>query len=110
MKSKGGIERLLQVHQPSSIRFIPYQSPEAEWVLGTEYRQGRPAVAYWVGPDGEIQQGLDAILPVLTGISGGRLIMAVLSLPGMSRLAHRLYGLLARNRYRWFGAVSPKSL
>ena len=91
--------------QSAPVRFIPYQSPEAEHILGPEYRLGRPEVAYRVGPDGRIHQGLDAMLPRLVGLPGGRLAGALLSLPGMKPMADRLYTLVARNRDRWFGAT-----
>ncbi len=110
VKSKEGIERLSRSIQPGSIRFIPYQSLEAEQVLGPEYRPGRPDVAYWVGPDGDIQKGLDAMLPLLMGLPGGRLARVVLSLPWVKPIAHRLYKLVARNRYRCFGAMPLRPL
>ncbi len=74
-------------------------------VLGSEYRPGRPEVAYWVADDGQIRRGLDAILPLLPNIPGGRLLAAFLSMPAFKPMASRLYGFVARNRYRWFGAL-----
>lgn len=108
VKSKEGFERL--ACQSAPVRFIPYQSSEAEQILGPEYRSGRPEVAYRVGSDGRIHQGLDAMLPLLLGLPGGRLAGALLSLPGMKPMAHRLYALVARNRYRWFGATPFRPL
>jgi predicted DCC family thiol-disulfide oxidoreductase YuxK len=105
VRSKEEIERLLKTTQAGFVRFIPYQSLEAEQVLGFEYRLGRPDVAYQVGPDGQIERGLEAMLPVLMRLPGGRLITILLSLPGFKFLAHKLYELVARNRYRWFGAL-----
>lgn len=74
VKSKEGIERLSRSDQPASVRFIPYQSRDAEKALGSGYRLGRPDVAYLIGADGQIRQGLDAILPLLPGLPGGRLL------------------------------------
>lgn len=110
VKSKEGFERLARSTQSDPVLFIPYQSLEAEQILGPEYRSGQPEVAYGVGPDGRIHQGLDAILPLVLGLPGGRLAGALLSLPGMKPMAHRLYALVARNRYRWFGAVPLRPL
>ncbi|MBA2485197.1 MAG: DUF393 domain-containing protein [Nitrospira sp.] len=108
VKSKEGIERLSRSNQSASVRYILYQSLEAEQVLGPEYRPGRPEVAYWVGGDGQIRRGLDAILPLLPRIPGGRLLVAFLTVPAFKPMVSRLYGFVARNRYRWFGAVSAK--
>ncbi len=108
VKSKEEFERLAS--QLAPVRFIPYQSPEAEQILGPEYRSGRPEVAYRVGSEGRIHQGFDAMLPLLLRLPGGRLVGALLSLPGMKPMAHGLYTLLARNRYRWFGATPFRSL
>jgi predicted DCC family thiol-disulfide oxidoreductase YuxK len=110
VKSKERIERLSRSDKSASVRFIPYQSAEAEQVLGPDYRPGRPDVAYLIGIDGNVHQGLDAILPLLLGIRGGSLLMALLRMPVLKPVAHRLYRFIARNRYRWFGDVplSPK--
>lgn len=105
VKSKEGIERLSRSKQSGTVRYIPYQSLEAELVLGSEYRPGRPEVAYWVATDGKIRRGLDAILPLLPRIPGGRLLAAFLAMPAFKPTASRLYGFVARNRYRWFGPV-----
>jgi predicted DCC family thiol-disulfide oxidoreductase YuxK len=110
VKSKEGIERLSRSDQPASVRFIPYQSRDAEKALGSGYRLGRPDVAYLIGADGQIRQGLDAILPLLPGLPGGRLLAALLTMPALKPIANRLYGFVARNRYRWFGAVPLKPL
>ena len=73
-------------------------------MLGSEYRPGRPEVAYWVAADGQIRRGLDAILPLLPRIPGGRLLAAFLSVPVFKPMGSWLYRFVARNRYRWFGA------
>ena len=88
-----------------AVRFVPYQSEEAAQRLGTSYRPGRPDVAFLVGPDGRIQGRLDAFLPLLPGLPGGRLLQALARIPWFAGLARRVYSVVARNRYRWFGAV-----
>jgi predicted DCC family thiol-disulfide oxidoreductase YuxK len=74
-------------------------------MLGSEYRPGRPEVAYLVAHDGQIRRGLDAILPLLAGITGGRLLAVFLGMPVIKPVGFWLYRFVARNRYRWFGAV-----
>jgi len=104
--ARAGIERL---GRNDAVRYIPYQSEEAACRLGAAYRGGvRPDVAYMVDRNGRIVEGLDAFVPLLPGLPGGRLLLALLRFPLGRRLAHLFYRIIARNRYRWFGAVQPK--
>src|SRR2546428_11126059 len=70
--AKEGLERLGPAPQQSGIRFVPYQSEEAASRLGAEYKPGRPDVAFLVEPDGTINRGLDAFLPLGPGPPGRR--------------------------------------
>jgi predicted DCC family thiol-disulfide oxidoreductase YuxK len=91
------------------IRFIPYQSREAAERLGNEYSPGRPTVAFLVDPDGTIHRGLDAFLPLLPGLPGGRVLLALMRQPLLRPLGYVLYRLVARYRYRLFGQVPCES-
>jgi predicted DCC family thiol-disulfide oxidoreductase YuxK len=91
--------------EPSKVRFVAYQSEEAADRLGAGYRPGRPDVAFLVDTQGRVQQGLDAFLPLLPGLPGGRLLLLLLRLPFLRPLAYLLYRLVARHRYRLFGQV-----
>ena len=87
------------------VRFVPYQSEEAACHLGSDYRPGRPDVAFLVDQDGKISRGLDAFLPLVPGLPGGRVLVALIRMPLMRPLAYLAYRLVARYRYRWFGQV-----
>ena len=87
------------------MRWLPYQSEEAAGHLGTDYRPGTPDVAVLVERDGSVHKGLDAFLPLLPGLPGGRLLHAILRPRVMKPLAYLAYRLIAKYRYRWFGAV-----
>ena len=100
--AKEGIERL---GADQKVRFVPYQSEEAASRLGADYKPGRPDVAFLVEPNGHIRRGLDAFLPLLPGLRGGRALAALLSVPLLRPLAYLVYRLIARYRYQWFGAV-----
>ena len=100
--AKEGLERL---GEDPRVRFVPYQSEEAISCLGSEYRPGRPDVAFLVEDDGTVRRGLDAFLPLLPGLPGGRILRALLRLPFMRPLAYLVYRLIARYRYRWFGSM-----
>ena len=103
--AKEGLERLGTQDEATAVRLIPYQSEEAKRALGATYRPGRPDVAFLVQPNGVIQQGLDAFLPLLTGLRGGRFLVTILSVPVIKPFAYLIYRLVARYRYHLFGEV-----
>jgi len=100
--AKEGIERL---GTDSDVQFVTYQSEEAVTKLGSEYRPGRPDVAFLVEPDGRIRRGLDAFLPLLPGLPGGHTLSFMLRFPLLRPVAYLIYRLIARYRYQLFGAV-----
>jgi predicted DCC family thiol-disulfide oxidoreductase YuxK len=100
--AKEGIERL---GTPEDVRFVPYQSQEAASRLEAAYQPGRPDAAFLVEVDGTITKGLDAFVPLLPGLRGGWLLLALWRTPLLRPLAYRLYRLIARYRYRLFGEV-----
>ncbi len=84
---------------------IPYQSDEAKQVLGSRYQDGRPEAAFLVTGDGRIASGLDAFLPLLPGLKGGRVLGRVFAFPLVKPLGDWIYRLVAKYRYRVFGEV-----
>ena len=99
-------EGLEQAGNREGVRFVPYQSEEAARRLGKDYQPGRPAVAFLVDQDGHVSRGLDAFLPLLPGLPGGRVLHALMKIPVIKPLAYLAYRLVARYRYRWFGQVA----
>jgi predicted DCC family thiol-disulfide oxidoreductase YuxK len=87
----------------SAIRFIPYQSDEAKQVLGSRYLPGRPDAAFLVRPTGEVREGLEAFLPLIPSLPGGRALLWVLRFVLARRMADWAYRVIARYRYRVFG-------
>ena len=102
--AKEGLERLGPGPQ-ADVRFVPYRSEEAASRLGAGYKPGQPDVAFLVEGDGTISRGLDAFLPLVPGLRGGRALHAILKVPLIRPLAELAYRLIARNRYKWFGSV-----
>lgn len=98
-------ETIEQRGEGLDVRFVPYQSEEAARYLGAEYQPGRPDVAFLVDHDGEVQRGLDAFIPLLPGLRGGRFLLTLLHLPLGRTLGKILYRIIARYRYRWFGEI-----
>lgn len=105
--AKDGLDRAGLGAPDSGVRMIPYESREAMSALGERYRPGPPTMAYLINPAGEVSQGVDAFLPLITGLPGGGLIRWLLRWSPASALAERVYGVIARHRYRLFGAVKP---
>ena len=100
--AKEGLER----HgEHKRVRFIAYNSTEAASILGEGYQPGRPEVAFLVESNGGIQRGLDAFLPLLPGLPGGRIILKLWRIRFLRPLGYAAYRFIANNRYRWFGAV-----
>jgi predicted DCC family thiol-disulfide oxidoreductase YuxK len=106
--AKQGLE---SCRRPPALRFVAYQSEEAARYLGENRRAGRPDAAFLIGADGGILVGLDAFLPLLPGLPGGRFLAVLARWPLFRTLAERAYRLVAARRYQWFGAVTdPHSL
>lgn len=103
--AKRGLEQLETERAAGEVRLIPYQSEEAKQALGPRYRPGRPDVALLLHPDGRIAGGLDAFLPLLPGLKGGRILARLFRFPLVKPIAYALYWLIARYRYNLFGEV-----
>ena len=98
----------LGVGQPESeVRFLAYQSESAKRILGSNYRSSRPDMAFLIRPSGEVLQGIDAFLPLVPNLPGGKILLRCLRFPFAKRLAEWGYRLVARHRYRWFGEAEP---
>jgi predicted DCC family thiol-disulfide oxidoreductase YuxK len=100
--AKRGLERLTS--EGDGLRMIPYQSEEARKVLGARYHGDRPEAAFLVTGE-RVATGLDAFLPLLPGLKGGRLLAKMFALPFVKPFAYWIYGLVARYRYKLFGQV-----
>ena len=105
--AKEGLERMGPGRRDEGIRMITYQSAEAQEALGVKYRPGRPDVAFFVRPNGEVAEGLDALIPLLPGLRGGKVLKTLFQLPLVKPLGYLLYRFIARYRYRLFGSVAP---
>jgi predicted DCC family thiol-disulfide oxidoreductase YuxK len=101
--AKHGLESL---GHEDRLRFVPYHSDEAASRLGRDYKVGRPDAAFLIESDGTIRRGLDAFLPLLPELPGGRLLRALMRVPWVRPLAYLAYRLVARYRYRWFGQIN----
>lgn len=102
MTAKEGLQKL---GSTENIRYVPYQTDEARSCLGDVYKSGRPDAAFLVMSDGTVRRGLDAFLPLLPGLPGGRFLVRLMRLSLLRPLAYLAYRIVARYRYAWFGQV-----
>ena len=91
----------------SGLRFAPYDSDEAKQALGDRYEPGLPDVAFLVSQTGQVRQGLDAFLPLLPWLPGGRAFHWLLRFSLVRNAAEWAYRVVARHRYRIFGKADP---
>ena len=108
VSTKQKLEELGVGQAESSTRFLAYQSEAARMILGSNYRPGRPDMAFLIRPSGEVLQGLEAFLPFVPN-PGRRFLLWGLRFPPAKRLAEWGYRMVARHRYRWFGEADPPS-
>lgn len=93
-----------QAESCGRIQFVPYESQRASECLGPHHQPGQPPpMAYWVDENGTIVGGLEAFLPLLAGLTSGKIFMFFWRFRVYRRLLLALYQLVARHRYRWFG-------
>lgn len=107
VSTKQKLEELEVGQAESHPRFLAYQSEEAKRILGSNYRSSRPDVAFLIRPSGEVLRGLDAFLPLVPNLPGGKLLLWWLRFRSAKRLAEWAYRIVARHRYRWFGEAKP---
>ena len=109
VSTKQKLEALGVGQAESDVRFLAYQSEAAKRKLGLNYRPGRPNVAFLIRPSGEVVQGVEAFLPLVPVLPGGKLLLWWLRFPSAKRLAEWGYRIVARHRYQWFGEAEPSS-
>ena len=61
---------------------------------------GRPETAFLIRPSGEVLKGLDAFLPLIPNLPGGKFLLWWLRFPPARRLADWGYRMIARHRYQ----------
>ncbi len=90
------------------IRFIPFQNDEARRWVSDIAPTGCLDAMRFMDHRGAVSSGVDAFRGMLPYLPMGRVIALFFRLPGAYRLVVLLYRMIARNRYRWFGAAAKK--
>ncbi|NGZ03711.1 MAG: hypothetical protein CV090_11750 [Nitrospira sp. WS238] len=101
------LERMTMGRAGTDIRFVAYQSEEAVKALRPHFCPGRPKTAFLIRPSGKVLRGVEAFLPFVPNLPGGKFLLWALRLPFVIPLAEWGYQIIASHRYRWFGSVKP---
>src|SRR5262245_2934546 len=99
----------LAARLPSRCEIVAWQHTDLDALGVTQERAEYELL--WVTPDGRVHGGADAVAMLLRD-SGAlfALLGAVLRLPGVRSLAHRVYRVIADNRYRLPGGTPACAL
>jgi predicted DCC family thiol-disulfide oxidoreductase YuxK len=87
------------------IRFIPFQSEEARQLVPDIAPLGCFSAMRLIDQHGVVSSGVSAFRGTLPFLPMGGLFTLFFQLPGALSLAELFYQMVARNRYRWFGAT-----
>ena len=96
--------RLQSIRTSARIVAVPLQEANVSQLLPGAHLEDLLAELHVIDRDGRVYRGADAVLAVLEQARGiGPWLAAVRRLPGFRSLSAKVYRLIARNRYRWFG-------
>jgi len=94
---------------PSRCDIVAWQHADLD-ALGTTQERAEYELL-WVTPDGTVYGGADAVAMLLRDSGGAfALLGTALRLPGVRSVAHRLYRVIADNRYRLPGGTPACAL
>jgi predicted DCC family thiol-disulfide oxidoreductase YuxK len=99
------VERMRRLDRRAALDLIPLQAPEAVRVSGCSRDTLRRAV-HLVRADGVVYAGASAVGEACRYLPGGRIVRAVLGVPGVMPVAERAYSWIAR---RW-GPVGRRAI
>lgn len=100
------VHRLLQVMETrEAVAFVPIDDPAVRERFARIPPERLASQLHVVGPDGRISGGYEAVVALLGLMPALGPLHALLRRPGMARHGRRLYGWVARNRYRLFGRM-----
>ncbi|MEK7286085.1 MAG: DUF393 domain-containing protein [Nitrospirota bacterium] len=93
----------------NNIQFIPFQSEEAKKKIPDIASLNRLDAMRVISPNGEISLGVSAFRTMLFFLPMGKIIALFFRLPGAFYFANKIYQVIAKNRYDWFGAEHEKT-
>lgn len=106
------VARLKELKTNADLHFVQIQQMEAageEQKLVPGIRQMKHEELYEkihvADENGQLFAGADGIIRILRTVKGLRWLSALYRIPGMKRLADRMYRFVANRRYEWFGST-----
>lgn len=85
------------------IQFLPFQEREAREIIPDLAGMTHINAMRFVERDRRVSVGVDAFRRMLPMLPLGRVFSSIFYLPGFPWLAGKIYSVVAKNRYRWFG-------
>lgn len=91
------VGRARRIDKTGVVRYVPLQEPEA-WALSGRHYDALSQAAHFVREDGAVFAGAAAVRELLRHLRGGKVMAALMSVPGVMPVAERCYAYIAR---RW---------
>lgn len=85
------------------IAFLPFQTAEAKERVPDLAGMACMDAMRFIDAEGKVTSGVEAFRKMLPLLPFGRFFSLLFYLPGVPRLAAKIYHHVAENRYRWFG-------
>jgi predicted DCC family thiol-disulfide oxidoreductase YuxK len=102
---RGSAERARRFDKAQRIEFLDLHDPDAQQRFPQVNREEALRLMQAVDSNGRVFSGSDAWARIGALLPGWNLVAWILLIPGIRWIAGRVYGWIARNRYRWNRAV-----
>lgn len=89
------VERVRRLDRRRAVRYLPLQDGEAPHTAARA-REALQRAVHLVRPDGEVFAGAAAARELFRYLPGGRVVRALLAVPGAMPAAERVYAWIAR--------------
>ncbi|MBW7476240.1 DUF393 domain-containing protein [Paenibacillus oenotherae] len=101
------VRRLKELRSTAELHYIPVQSLQdganvVPAVIGKTQEELLSKI-HVVDGEGNVWAGADGVVRIIRTVRGLRWLAPLYRIPGMGRIADRLYRYIAARRYEWFG-------
>jgi len=102
---RGSAERARRFDKAQRIEFLDLHNPAVQERFPQVNREEALRLMQAVDANGKVFSGSDAWAQIGGLLPGWKFVAWILLIPGIRWIARRVYGWIARNRYRWNRAV-----